>query len=74
MVELATTGLDPWVSTTAMVRAAVTATETVSVPVTDTWRLSYLSRLLEERQQLYYSGKDKDVEYIQELIESLCVN
>ena len=71
-VEEATGGLvDVWVASPDSVRAAVMTVETVSVPECDSWRLPYLGKLLEERQGLYYS--DADREYVQQLIESLCI-
>ena len=42
------------------------------VPRADAWRIPYLGRLLEERDTLAYLGEE--VERVQELVDSLCVN
>ena len=42
------------------------------VPDRDRWRVSYLEKLLEERGQAYYEGRDH--EHLTVLIDSLCIN
>ena len=46
------------------------------VPAEDGWRVPYLGKLLEERDNLVYQGDEdsKEVERVQELIDSLCSN
>ena len=48
--------------------------EEVSVADADQWRLSYLRKLLEQRQILHYDGDKAGEESISELINSLCIN
>ena len=40
--------------------------------VRDRWRIRYLARLLEEREEAYYIGEDH--EQLTGLIDSLCMN
>ena len=44
----------------------------MAVPDEDRWRIVYLSKLLEERQQLSYHGQDTT--RVTELIDALCIN
>ena len=44
----------------------------MAVPDEDRWRVQYLSKLLEERQQLSYHGQDTT--RVTELIDVLCIN
>ena len=46
------------------------------VPRVDLWRIPYLGKLLEERDGLVYQGEEfgEQVEQVQELIDSLCIN
>jgi hypothetical protein len=44
----------------------------MGVPDEDSWRIGYLSKLLEERQQLSYHGQD--MTRVTELIDALCIN
>ena len=46
------------------------------VPAEDGWRVPYLGKLWEERDNLVYQGDEdsKEVERVQELIDSLCSN
>ena len=43
-----------------------------SVPIESAWRVPYLLKLLEQRQELYYTNQCSD--YITGLIDSLCIN
>ena len=47
-----------------------------STPLVDAWRIPYLGRLLEERDQLAYQGDELCEEFddVQDLIDSLCTN
>ena len=65
------TKTDPWVEKTWKVRKILD--ENISeIPNRDTWRLPFLARLLEERQQLHYQAAD-EVD-AQAIIDSLCCN
>ena len=48
--------------------------ETVAVEDCDKWRVKYLGTLLEHRQEWQYLGSEEEVEEIQKLVDSLCVN
>ena len=48
--------------------------EVVAPAPEDAWRLPYLAKLLEQRQQLHSLGTDKEEERVQHLIESLCIS
>ena len=48
--------------------------ELVKIAPVDQWRIKYLSKLLEQRQQFHYSGKKCEEEIVSLLIDSLCVN
>ena len=74
VVEELSGGLDPWVASTSTVRSVLSAREAVSVPEGAEFRLPYLLRLLEHRQELHYHGLQGDEEDVQRLIDSLCVN
>ena len=63
--------IDPWEANTWKFRKLLNENKS-EVPITDRWRLPYLSKLLEERQKLHYQGEDKT--RIQELINSVCTN
>ena len=56
------------------VRAGLVKKETVVVEDCDKWRIKYLGTLLEHRQEWQYLGSDEEVEEIQKLVDSLCVN
>ena len=66
-------GMDSWTASPSMVRKSLSERETVTVPPGDTWRVPYLAKLLETRQQLYYMGKEDELELCQKIIESLCI-
>ena len=62
---------NPW----GKIREAL-ATREPTVPRVDAWRIPYLGRLLEERDVLAYQGNElsEEVDRVQELIDSLCIN
>ena len=63
-----------WAAPVGKVREGLAAGEP-AVPNEDTWRISYLGKLLEERDKLVYSCDDEEkVDNVQELNDSLCVN
>ena len=61
------TSLDPWVTPARKVRAAV---EKSSVPVNEKWRLQYLMKLIEARQEMKATSENTDD--VTTLIDSLC--
>ena len=65
------TGVDPLTGSSVRTKE-VLASKLVDVPDIDMWRIRYLSRLLEERGEAYYSGEDH--EQLTVLIYSLCMN
>ena len=63
------TGLDPLSSSLVELKAAL-AIGVPAVPEMDTWRIDYLSKLLEARGERYYLGEDSH--HLTVLIDSLC--
>ena len=63
---MATSGCDVWSDSLGKVRASLLEKEAV-----DNWRVG---TLLEHRQEWQYLGADEEVENIQKLVDSLCVN
>ena len=68
------TGLDPKAFGSARIREELVKAELVEIAPVDQWRIKYLSKLLEQRQQVHYSGKKCEEEIVSLLIDSLCVN
>ena len=67
-------GGQTWAAPVGKVKEGLSAGEPTA-PNEDTWRISYLGKLLEERDKLVYSCDDEEkVDNVQELIDSLCVN
>ena len=64
-------GLDP-VKTSSYKVKKIMSLKLTAVPETDSWRLPYLMKLLEERGEAYYEGED--VDQLTALIDSLCMN
>ena len=50
------------------------AKKAAAVPAADTWRLTYLARLLQERGEAYYKSQEEEVDILSGLIDSLCIN
>ena len=70
----AESGGHTWEATPWKIREGC-AGEEPDVPRVDSWRLPYLGKLLEERDDLVYKGVETEqVENLQELIDSLCIN
>jgi hypothetical protein len=63
------TGLNPTVATSQAIKQRLIR-KILSVPERDKWRLGYLARMLEERGEAFYAGKE--TELISILIDSLC--
>ena len=55
-------------------KAALSEAETVDVRDEDHWRVQYLGTLLQQRQEWEYLGEVEELEKIQRLIDSLCIN
>ena len=70
LLEVESGGLT-WASPAWRIRKSCMTKEPV-VPEVDSWRVPYLGKLLEQRDQLVYQGETAD--NFQELIESLCIN
>jgi hypothetical protein len=68
------TGQDVWTASPELVRAIMMERETVEPPPEDAWRLPYLDKLLQQREELHREGMKDGEERIQQLIDSLCVN
>ena len=71
LVESAS-GLSAWDTSQEKLREATIMKEEVIVEEGEQWRIVYLSKLLQQRQELEYAGED--VEEITSLINSLCIN
>ena len=67
-------GCNVWTDSPGKVRAGLMKKETVAVEDCDQWRVKYLGTLLEHRQEWQYLGYEEEVEGIQKLVDSLCVN
>ena len=64
--------LSMWDTSQLKLREAIRAQEVATVETCDQWRIPYLCKLLERRQELYYLGED--VKKTDDLISSLCIN
>ena len=73
MVEEAS-GLSAWDCSAEKLRDAIREKESVAVEVNDQWRIPYLNKLLEQRQELIYLGLEKGENRVEELINSLCIH
>ena len=65
-------GEDPWVASPTRVKESLMERELVEVPERDTWRCSYLRKLLEQRQFAHYNGDTDREIHLSQLIDSLC--
>ena len=63
------TGLNPTVATSQAIKQRLVR-KIPAVPDRDKWRLGYLGKMLEERGEAFYAGKE--TELISILIDSLC--
>ena len=68
------TGQDPWTASPELIRQLVTRKEAVAPPPQSAWRLPYLTKLLQQRQELHYRGLKEAEEEMQELINAICIN
>ena len=67
-------GKDPWVESSASIRAGLKETEAVQVQDEDKWRVGYLGLLLAQRQAWKYMGAEDEEKEVQDLLDSLCIN
>ena len=67
-------GLDPWVTSPAHLKAGLIAKQQVNIEREDMWRVKYLGTLLGQRQELHYLGYETEKLRVNELIDSLCLN
>ena len=68
------TRINLWTARQSEVKEALVANEAVAVPDQDRWRIPYLIRLLSERSQAYFDGRDEDVQTLSSYIDSLAIN
>ena len=68
------TKLDPWVEPRGLLLTALEKADKRDVPPQDRWRLPFLKKLLAARLQAHYAGEEKEVERLQDLINSLVIN
>ena len=67
-------GCDVWEDPPGSIKAKLKEAEIVYVEPQNRWRLRYLSSLLEQRQTWHYGGEQDQVDRVQQLVNSLCVN
>ena len=67
-------GLDPWIYSSERIKAELIENEKVDVPAQDLWRISYLGKLLEQKQVAHYMGDETRVNQVTNLIDSICIN
>ena len=58
----------------ARIKEELVKVEEVEVTDADQWRLSYLRKLIEQRQILHYEGDKAGEESMSELFNNLCIN
>ena len=67
------TGLDPWQTPAAKMKAALHSREQVEVLPQDTWRIEYLCSLLRQHQEAVYMAMEDSAKQLQDLIDSLVI-
>ena len=74
LLEIETEGLT-WTSSKTKVMGKLLQNKP-RIPEQDQWRIQYLGHLLEQRDQMKYAGQEDDVqvEWVQNLIDSLCTS
>ena len=60
--------------TPSRVKKELIERETAIIPDQGSWRISYLKKLLEERQMFIYSGEVDMMNQVSDLIDSVCIN
>ena len=68
------TGLDPWVTTPQEMKSKLRELSIPEIPEEDQWRIGYLTKLLNAKQQAYFEYNKEEEQYISNLIASLVVN
>ena len=68
------TSLNIWTAKQCEVKDALALDEMVEVPALDKWRIPYLCKLLSDRSQAYFEGRDEDVKTLSMYIDSLTIN
>ena len=70
------TDIDPWSSNKSLIRQRIIEAERSRTNEfdRDAWRVTYLSKLLEERTVAHHSNNREKEQYVQSLIDSLVVN
>jgi hypothetical protein len=68
------TQLNPFTASRARLRAALEVGELVDIPPLYQWRLPYLSSLLSQRGEAFYSAIEEEEQRLSELIDSLVIN
>ena len=68
------TGLDPWTAGKRELRAALDEAMRPEVPDGDQWRIAAFHKLLSARLTADYNCDKIEVERLQELIDSICIN
>ena len=66
-------GLDPWQTPNAKMKAALHTRELVEVPPQDTWRIEYLCSLLRKHLDAVYMAMEETAEQLQDIIDSLVI-
>ena len=68
------TGLDPWTTPVTTMKDALRNSLTAEIPLSESWRVNFLSKLLSERESAYYCCNEDYANEISQLINSLVVN
>ena len=68
------TGLDPWTAGKRELRAALEEALRPEIPDGDEWRIAALHKLLSARITADYQCDKLEVERVQDLIDSICIN
>ena len=66
--------MDSWTFDSSRLKVELASRETVQVPEQDMWRVKYLHKLMEEKQEHHYKGEVEQVKQLSDLIDSLCIN
>ena len=67
-------GVNPWSSPKWLIKQKLRETDCRDVGENDVWRMQYLSTLLEQRRNAYYSHNLEEQQQYQSLIDSLVIN
>ena len=67
-------GLNPWVYDSSRLKVDLSSRDSVEVSDQERWRVMYLRKLLETKQNYHYLGDGERVKNVSNLIDSLCIN